>query len=137
MSKSPIIRVSEGHWHIEEMFLRSRRPGFREYYIQTEQKRPETHAYGIPGEGDRETDLMIGNRTGGGSMYFRDGEDGTDSTMVTYKLPWTFPWKSWDVMYDDDKWGIRVILWTKMDNLFWHRIQWRVQGKLAFLRKKR
>ena len=101
--------VVQGHWWIEHVSVFRRRPGFIEFYIQTEQKRPEYQGGHVSGDS---AGVMIGSRAEG-SLRFREGEDGSESTFVDVKLPRTLPWRTWEYMFSEDKWGIHGVAWTR------------------------
>ena len=100
---------SQGHWWIEFVTIGRRRPGFIEFYIQTEQKRPANYGGTISGD---TASIFIGSQ-GESSLGFRDGEDGSEATWIDIQLPKTLPGRTWEFIFSEDKWGIRGAAWTR------------------------
>lgn len=101
--------VIQGHWHVEYTRTLVRRPGLFVLAIGTEEKRPslsQMHFSGV------EQDFIIGSRQG--SMHFRDGEDGSESTAIRVRFPRCLPWRTWVASCDDwDKYESKIVAYTR------------------------
>ena len=102
----------QGHVHVEAIERTDFRPGFRRWYVQTEQKRPGVHGFAL----GRDLHLVLGTKREDGSegpmLYLREGEDGSVPTALRLRLPRTLPWREWDVSVHPDKWGCLVTVFT-------------------------
>jgi len=108
----------QGHIHIEIVHLLVKRRGVRKWYIQTEQKRPDGFTSYSFTLGDRKRlrrddhDLYLTAREYDPSktLYWRDGEDGSESTVLGIRLPRV--WRrghDWSTHVEVDKWGVFLV----------------------------
>lgn len=102
------FRVStQGHIHVEAVSLADRRPTLRRWYVQTEQKRPGT-LYVF----EMDNTVYLSLSADEGTLYLRDGEDGSEQTFLLARLPRTLPWRRWEVVARTEKWGCEVVAFT-------------------------
>lgn len=106
MSRTPFDLTRAGHVHVEMVERTDIRPGFRRWYVQTEQKRPDVLAFAI------DQDLTVLLSSVEGTLYLRDDEDGSKTTDLRLRLPRPLPWREWTVLAEPDKWGCTVIAFT-------------------------
>lgn len=127
----------QGHIHIEIIHLVAKRHGVRRWYIQTEQKRPDAFASSSvtieegrrrPRLDEHEVFLTARNFNPSDTLYWRDGEDGETSTILTLLLPRPLRRsKNWSLSVENDKWGVfvtavldqRVGYWGKRRRSWW------------------
>lgn len=129
----PFTIQKQGHIHVEHTTQIGWRPGMRRWYIQTEQKRPDAVGH-VDG---RDLLLML---YGTDSVYLREGEDGSTSTNLTATLPPTLPWRQWEIIGGQDKWGFYVTVFTSSWPLpfrLWLRMQWRGRWRRISRRRQR
>lgn len=113
----PYDTLIQGHWHVEYVRVIARRPGMIVLGIGTEEKRPHLANARFAG---REQEFIVASREG--SCHFRDGEDGSEPTVVTIRFPWCLPWRTWVASCDDwDRYESKIIAYTR------NRYRWEEQ----------
>jgi hypothetical protein len=107
----------QGHIHIEIVHLVAKRRGLRKWYIQTEQKRPggfTSYSFTLGGGSEKHEDhdlfLTARDWETTTTLFWRDGEDGSESTVLGVHLPNFWGSKRvWNTHVEYDKWGVFLV----------------------------
>lgn len=119
--------VRQGHIHVEIVHLIAKRRGVRKWYIQTEQKRPggfTSYSFvlggGSPKHEDHDLFLTARDWDTSTTLYWRDGEDGEEATIIDVHLPRVWGRKRvWNTHVEYDKWGIFLVATLDRAPGFW------------------
>lgn len=106
----------QGDFDVEVIRLATRKVGFRHWYVQTSEKRPDGMAFISDWSRPHYIDVFLMNRTYGDeiiTMHFKEGQTGQEQTFLRVRVPRPFlPWRQWRVEVLPDKWGVEVIAYT-------------------------